>query len=195
MSLTGIVLAAGSSHRMGRPKLLLPYGEGTVLDATISAMTASTTDETIVVTGANAEAIEASITHHDVTVVHNPSHRQGNMSSLLAATASVGESPAFVVVPGDMPEVATTAVDQVVDAWNLRRPWAAVTRYDDRTAHPMLLSAPSVAAAAAMAGSKILWRLLVESNDPRVEHLVVDGPAPLDVNTPDDYTELASRRR
>ncbi|MCJ7779314.1 MAG: NTP transferase domain-containing protein, partial [Acidimicrobiia bacterium] len=60
-SVTGIVLAAGASERMGQPKLLLPYRGSTVLDATIAAVEASVADRVIVVVGFKAEMIEASM--------------------------------------------------------------------------------------------------------------------------------------
>ena len=60
-TVTAVVLAAGASQRMGEAKLLLPFRGSTVLNATIAAVEASRVNRVIVVTGARAEAVEASL--------------------------------------------------------------------------------------------------------------------------------------
>lgn len=187
---TAVVLAAGASERMGEPKLLLPFRGGTVLDATIAVVTGSAVDRVVVVTGTSADAVEASIDASGVSVVRNPDPGRGNMSSLLTATASDPGAEAYILMPGDMPTAPLTAIDALVDRWHATAPWAAVTRYRDRIAHPFLLSQAAIGEAAGIGGSKVLWRALVESGDERVHRVVVDDDAPLDLNTPDDYRAL-----
>ncbi len=194
--ITAIVLAAGASERMGRPKLLLPFDGGTVLGATLSVVTASAVDRVVVVTGADAEAVEASIGDDiEVTVVRNPDHRRGNMSSLLVGVAGDPDAEAFIQVPGDTPTMPRAAIDGLVALWTSSSPWAAVTAYRDRIAHPFLLSRAAIEAASPLQGSKVLWRVLVASGDERVVRLPHGSDAPLDVNTPDDYDALVRRPR
>ena len=187
---TGIVLAAGASERMGESKLLLPYRGATVLDATIAAVTASAVDRVIVVTGARADEVEAAVKSRQVAIVRNPDYRRGNMSSLLTGTAGDAGAEAFIVVPGDMPTVRTAALDSMIELWFETGPWAAVAEYDDRIAHPFLLSRRAVDAMDQMTGEKVLGRLLVDSDDDRVIRLSVHHKAPRDVNTPEDYAKL-----
>jgi molybdenum cofactor cytidylyltransferase len=234
-AVTGVVLAAGASERMGKPKLLLPYRGTTVLKATIAAVGASAVGKVIVVTGARAEDVEASLgilispspsgggtaggggggqgsrqspvaspqpeglprsleeredRVHRTIVVRNPDYRRGNMSSLLTATSSDPETEAFILVPGDMPTIRSGVVDSMIDLWAEERPWAAVTEYSDRIAHPFLLSRDAVEAIAETAGEKVLGRLLVDSDDDRVMRLSIPYEAPRDINTPDDYEAL-----
>ncbi|MCL1692542.1 MAG: nucleotidyltransferase family protein [Actinomycetia bacterium] len=246
-SVTAVVLAAGASERMGEPKLLLPYRGATVLDATTEAVTASAVDRVIVVTGARAEEVEASLgavtssspsgggaaegggggqglrsepfdpsrqrpealppspdgreeddAHRagspSMIVVRNPDYRCGNMSSLLTATAVDPAAEAFIVVPGDMPTIRTAALDSMIELWFETRPWAAVAEYDDRIAHPFLLSRTAVDAMDQMTGEKVLGRLLIDTDDDRVIRLSVPHKAPRDVNTPEDYEALVRRR-
>jgi molybdenum cofactor cytidylyltransferase len=234
---TGIVLAAGASERMGESKLLLPYRGATVLDATIAAVTASAVDRVIVVTGARAKEVETLISSSpsgggadegggggqscrlspvasrqpersspvpggrkeeqesrdgipSIVVVRNPDYRRGNMSSLLTATAVDPAAEAFIVVPGDMPTIRTAALDSMIGLWFEKAPWAAVTEYHDRIAHPFLLSHTAVDAMQQMTGEKVLGRLLVDSDDERVVRLSIPHKAPRDVNTPEDYEAL-----
>ncbi|MFV9671607.1 MAG: nucleotidyltransferase family protein [Acidimicrobiia bacterium] len=195
--ITGIVLAAGASERMGESKLLLPYRDGTVLDATIEAMVTSAVDRVIVVTGAGADGIEASIAvrfpSSSVIVVRNPDYRRGNMSSLLTATDGDPGAEAFVIVPGDMPAVRTSVIDLMVDLWGEESPWAAVAEYENRIAHPFLLSRAAVKSVEETSGEKVLGRLLIDSANDRVVRLNIAHDAPRDVNTPEDYEALDRR--
>ncbi len=189
---TGVVLAAGASKRMGDPKLLLPFRGATVLDATVAAVEQSAVERVIVVTGARAEEVESSLeaSRASIVVVRNPDYRRGNMSSLLTATAGDSEAEAFIIVPGDMPTLRTSVLDAMTALWFEEEPWAAVTEYSDRIAHPFLLSRRAVEYSAEVTGEKVLGRLLVDTDDDRVAHLSIPYEAPRDVNTREDYEAL-----
>lgn len=191
---TGVVLAAGASERMGDSKLLLPYRGTTVLNTTIAAVEASAIGSVIIVTGARAEEVEASVESRRGAIVRNPGYRRGNMSSFLTATAGDPDAAAFIIIPGDMPGMRTSVIDSMIDLWSEVRPWAAVTEYTDRTAHPFLLSRGAVRSTEKMAGEKVLGRILIDSGDGRVVRLSVPHEAPRDVNTPDDYEGLLAER-
>ena len=192
---TGVVLAAGASERMGEPKLLLPFGGSTLLNTTLASVEASLVDRVIMVTGANAEAIEASIVADRASVVRNPDYRRGNMSSLLTAVAADADAAAFIIVPGDMPTVRVGVVDRMVSLWKEGGPWAAVTSYTDGVGHPFLMSRQALDTAAQTSGDRVLGRLLIESGDQRVVTLKVEAEAPQDVNTQEAYNTLLEAER
>lgn len=175
---------------MGESKLTLVYRGTTVLNATIAAVEASMVTRVIVVTGCDAEPVETSIESDSVTVVRNPDYRRGNMSSLLAATSHEPDADAFILVAGDLPTIRTTAIDALVGIWEEKEPWAAVTAYRDRVAHPFLLSRDAVEAAASMTGERVLWRVLVDPGDNRVVRIAAGANAARDLNTPEDYKAL-----
>ena len=127
---------------------------------------------------------------HRMIVVRNPDYRRGNMSSLLTATAADSRAEAFVVVPGDLPTIRTDVIDSMIDIWIEERPWAAVTEYSNRIAHPFLMSSAAVESMGELTGEKVLGRLLVESYDARILRLRVPYGPPRDMNTPDDYEAL-----
>ena len=187
---TGVVLAAGAAERMGKPKLVLPFRQTTVLNATLAAVEASNIDRVIVVTGANADLVEDSIVADRATVVRNADYRRGNMSSFLTAATADPDAAAFILVPGDLPTIRVDVIDLMVGLWGETNPWAAVTAYVDRIAHPLLLSREAVAIAAQTPGEKVLGHLLIETDDDRVVRLVAQVEAPRDVNTPGDYEAL-----
>ena len=79
-----IVLAAGESKRMGKPKLLLPLGQGTILEQTIDNFLNSRVDKVIVVVGDRAEKMTRLIAKRPVKVAVNPIYRQGMSTSIVA---------------------------------------------------------------------------------------------------------------
>lgn len=188
--ITGIVLAAGASERMGAPKLLLPYRDGIVLSGTVEAVATSTVDRVVVVTGPEAAGIDKVLDAFDVSVARNADPSRGNMSSLLTAADEDTQAGAFILVAGDLPTIRSAAIDALTDLWEATAPWAAVTTYTDRIAHPFLLSRDAIAELRPRQEEKLLWTALIESADRRVVHVECTHAAPLDVNTPADYQRL-----
>lgn len=189
MAIAGIVLAAGSSLRMGEPKQLLPYRGTTILNVVIATAEASRLDHVVVVTGANAAAIGDTLVTERAMVVHNEDFQRPNMVSVVVGSRAI-DADAFLTLPADMPGITTDVIDAVIERWLTESPWAALTEYRDRPGHPFLLSRAALAEAASVEGPKVLWRFLGYDDSGRVVKVAIDRPAPADVNTPDDYAEL-----
>lgn len=98
-----VVLAAGLSSRMGRNKLLLPFGGHTVLSQVVMKASLFCT-RIIVVTGYQSRLIEESIANQKVDFVFNPDYRKGQRTSLLLGIKSTSED--FFVLPGDIPMIS-----------------------------------------------------------------------------------------
>jgi len=188
-SIAGIVLAAGASMRMGEPKQLLRYRGRTLLNHVIATAEASRLDHVVVVTGANAQAVEDSIEAERATVVHNPDFQMANMASVVVGASSV-DAEAFLTLPADMPGISAEVIDAVIDCWAAQAPWAALTEYEDRPGHPYLLSQAALDEAADVEGPKVLWRMLVHDDSGRVTRVTVAQSAPRDINTPEDFEAL-----
>jgi molybdenum cofactor cytidylyltransferase len=186
-TVAGIVLAAGSSLRMGEPKQLLRYRGRTLLNLVIATAEASRLDHVVVVLGANAQAIEDSIESKRATLVHNPDFQLPNMASMVRGARSV-DAEAFLTLPADVPGISADVIDAVIDWWEAQSPWAAMTEYGDRPGHPYLLSRAALDEAAEVEGPKVLWRML--SYDDRVTRVTISRAAPRDINTPEDYEAL-----
>ena len=188
-TVAGIVLAAGSSLRMGEPKQLLVYRGTTLLNVVIATAEASHLDHVVVVTGANAEGIEDSVLVDRAVLAHNADFEQPNMVSVAVGARAV-DADAFVTLPCDTPGVTTGVIDAMIDRWRLDAPWAAITDYRDGSGHPFLLSRVALDEAATVAGPKVLWRFLGDDDTGRVSRVTVDRAMPPDINTPADYEAL-----
>ena len=189
-AVAGIILAAGAAERMGQKKQLLPYKGIPLLQHAINVSVASKLDTVVLVTGASADEVEAALHLDRATSVRNPDYRRGNISSLECGAAQVPQAEAILLLMGDHPDVSGGVIDQMVSLWHSKRPWGAVTGYQDRVAHPFLLSKSALGEAAAIGGRKRLWKLLGEDKADRVVRLAIDALAPTDINTPEDYQRL-----
>ena len=79
--ISGIILAAGLSTRMGEPKQLLPFGNSTIIETVIDNLLGSKLNEVIVVVGHEAEKVQARIRHKPVEIAFNPDYQAGMLTS------------------------------------------------------------------------------------------------------------------
>ena len=188
--ITGIVLAAGLSTRMGRVKQLLPYGEHTVVEQVVSTLLASPVDEVLVVTGYQRAAVEAALAGWPVRAVFNPHYAEGEMlSSVQAGLQAVSSaSQAALLAVGDMPAIQAEVVAQLVQAYQAAGDgFVYIPSYQMRAGHPVLAPRPYWPAILALPRGdnlRSVWR----APGTRIRWVVVDTPSVLrDMDTPEDY--------
>jgi molybdenum cofactor cytidylyltransferase len=180
----GIVLGAGISRRLGRPKQTLPLGDTTLLGWTVRAAESSGVDRVVVVVGASPAAFD----HGRAEVVRNTAYGTGCASSLLTGLDAAGDADAIVMLLGDMPGVSALVIDQVVTSWRSSPSWAAVTAYaEGRLGHPFVFSADAFETLRGLHGDKAVWKVVDHSPPTQVRRIPVDRPLPRDVDTWEDY--------
>lgn len=186
MAVVGIVLGAGSSRRLGRPKQTLPLGDTTVLGWVLRDAEASSLDEVVLVLGGAGRESLAGAAPARARVAFNDAYGTGCASSLLAGLDAAGDAEAVMLLLGDMPGVDAGLIDAVRADWERHRPWAAVTDYRGVAGHPMVFSAAAFPALRGLHGDKAVWRLL-EDDPEAFRRVPADRPLPRDVDTWDDY--------
>jgi molybdenum cofactor cytidylyltransferase len=188
----GMVLAAGMSERMDAPvpKQLLPLGSQTIAARIVDAAERSQLDRIVVITGYRGEEVAAAVAGGHAEIVANPEYRSGNMSSFRVGADALEDCDAVVVLLADMPGVTTEMIDRLTDEWRDNHPWAALSRYTDGPAHPLLFSAPALREAARVKGAKAVWRFLESAPQGRVSYVDFAMPAPVDINTRADYNKI-----
>jgi molybdenum cofactor cytidylyltransferase len=181
-AVVGVILGAGSSRRLGRPKQTLPLGDTTLLGWVVREAEASSLDRVVVVTRGDVDTGRADVARPDA--------RDTTCSaSLKAGLAAVGPCDAVMLMLGDTPEVDASVIDPVRAAWESTRPWALVTQYDGGLGHPLVFAAEALPSLRALRGEKAVWKLL-QSQPERVEHARVARPLPRDVDRWGDYEAL-----
>jgi molybdenum cofactor cytidylyltransferase len=188
----GIVLAAGLSSRMGRPKQTLPFGDTTLLGWVVRSAERSSLDRVVVVVGAGAAAVRAMTSTDRAHFVENHAYASGSASSLIAGLEAAGDCDAVMVLLGDMPGVQGPVIDAVRRDWELDRPWALVTEYQGAVAHPFVFSSAAFSDLRALRGDKALWKR-IQAGSPSIRRVALDVPVPLNVNTTDDYVDACAQ--
>jgi molybdenum cofactor cytidylyltransferase len=192
-AIVGVLLGAGSSRRLGRPKQTLPLGDTTVLGAALRSAEASRLDRIVLVLGGAASEVTAGLHPERAEVVRNDAYGTGCASSLLAGLDAAGDAAAIVMLLGDMPGLDASVIDSVVERWRSRPTWAAVTDYDDGLGHPFVFSSAAFATLRTLHGDKAVWKIVDAEPPERVGRIPVAGPRPLDVDTWEDYERVCAQ--
>jgi molybdenum cofactor cytidylyltransferase len=189
---SGVVLAAGASIRLGTPKQLLPFGNTTLLGASVAAARACPFDQLIVTLGGATSAVRVTVPLDGVDVVTVEDSGSGCSSSLRGALPRVDPlADGIVLLLGDQPGVAPATVERLI-AEGTDSP-VVVCRYDDGIGHPFWLSRSTFGELSQLHGDKGVWKFVEDSRESggfQVRELPVDGAVPLDVDTWDDYQRL-----
>ncbi len=193
MFVTGLVLAAGSSRRLGRPKQLLPYRGATLLDATLTVARACRFHQLLVTVPGSADAIEDLVDLGGCTVVHCPDAASGCSASVKAALPHIDPlASGIVLMLGDQPGVSPRAVRALVERGRLEN--IGLCRYREGEGHPLWLGRDVFGDLADLYGDKAVWKLF-DRDDIDVFDVPAEGRIPLDVDTWDEYRALLDQDR
>jgi len=188
----GLLLAAGSSRRLGQPKQLLPYKGRTLLDATLDVARSAPFSQRLVTVGGAAGEVLDVIDFDGFDVVDSVHFTNGCSSSIVSALDVVSpQASGIVMLLGDQPGVTLDAIDRLVTAATSTGEIAplAVCNYRDGVGHPFWFGRQVFGDLAQLQGDKAVWKLLELGTYP-VTYVPVDKPIPLDVDTWRDYQTL-----
>ena len=190
--ISAIVLAAGLSTRMGRPKLNMPWGSTTVIGQVITTLAQAQVDDIVVVTGAARTEVEAVLEKErwdKVRTVFNPRYAVDEMLvSLQTGISALGnQADAMLVVLGDQPQIEIGVVRLLVDTYRTEGYSLIVPSFHMHRGHPWvvaralwpdLLSAP--------VGSTM--RDFLHAHTGQITYIEVSSHNILrDLDTPEDY--------
>ncbi|MGC5022680.1 nucleotidyltransferase family protein [Micromonospora sp. DT47] len=184
--MTGLVLAAGASVRLGEAKQLLPYRGRTLLDATLELARSCGFDQLLVTLGGAAGLIRDRVDLTGVQVVENAAFSTGCGSSISTAVKVVDpRADGLVLLLGDQPGVRAADVRRVASAATA----LGVCRYSDGLGHPFRFGREVFPELCGLHGDKAVWKLLHSGRYPMTE-VPAEGPVPIDVDTRADYERL-----
>lgn len=193
--IVAVVMAAGKSERMGRPKMALPWGETTVLGQVVATLVQAGLDQVLVVTGGGQVEVEKALRQlpevWPLRLVFNPDYAAGEMlSSLQVGIASLDErSEAALIVLGDQPQMQARIVQSILSVYRETGASLVIPSYAMRRGHPMLVARSLWAELLALRPPQTL-RALIQVHEAGIHYVTVDTPSVLqDLDTPADYQQ------
>jgi molybdenum cofactor cytidylyltransferase len=200
--ITAILLAAGESRRMGQPKMLLPWGETTVLGQVVGMFSAGLSEETdgpihpdfeiLVVTGGARPIVEAELERlagqYPLRIIFNPNYALGGMVSSIQAGLSAlkPETHAALIGLGDQPQVRAETVRKICSAFAQTGSPLIIPSFQNRRGHPWLASRQLWPEILALLSSSSP-RQVLDAHAGQIEYVTADASILQDLDTPEDY--------
>jgi molybdenum cofactor cytidylyltransferase len=192
-----IILAGGSSSRMGRAKQLLPLGESTVLEQTITSVRGAEVNEIVLVLGASAEAICRQLPLSllkGLKVVVNQAYGEGMSSSLRAGISALDQrSEAALIILGDQPFIRSQTMDQVVRAYRRDQAQIVIPAFHGTRGNPVLLDRSVFSEVMVLEGDTGCRAIFSNHLEGIAKVEVEDEGILLDIDDPDDYDRLRGK--
>ncbi len=190
--IAAIILAAGKSMRMGRPKMLLPWGNVTVLEQVIQAIQRTGIQDILVVTGSARDEVERIAAQYKVRTTYNENFESEEMLASIQCGLRAQQAgvEASLICLGDQPQVEEGSVRSVCEAFRKNRSPIVAPSYQMRRGHPWLVA-------------RLLWGELLNLQPPlsprdflnthaaEIEYVLLDSPSIIDdLDTPEDYQKF-----
>ena len=192
--IAAVVLAAGLSSRMGSNKLLSDLNGQTLIGHTIGRLSKAAIDEIIVVTGHQAEDVQAVLKGHKLRFVQNDDYAQGLSTSVRAGIAAAQDFDAAFVCLGDMPLIEVADLNRMIAAFNVVEGRSIVAPVLGRKlGNPVLWGQEHFADLMALMGDRGARSLIEARRDQIVEIAVTHEGILLDADTPEALAEIRAK--
>ena len=188
--ISAIVLAAGESKRMGKPKINLPWRELSILGQIIQVLDESGVDEIITVIGSSEPTDLPGKLSAQLKLIRNPHPEETEM--LVSLKIGMGilnpRSEAFLVVLGDQPQIKVEVVRDLLFEYTNKDCELLIPSYNQRRGHPWIVGCKLWKEIHALDATSTL-RDFIAGHQPSIHYLVVDTNSILkDIDTPEDYS-------
>lgn len=194
--IVAVVLSAGESSRMGRPKALLPIDGQTFIEKIVAALKQTKVGKIIVILGHNARELQSKISHLPVEILINTDYKLGQLSSLQLAVRNLQpdlECDGMLVHLVDHPYLAPALVEEMIGRFYETKKRIIVPKFHGKRGHPVIfsnalfdeiLSAPMEEGAKAVVNAHRAETLEIETEE--------EGIA-VDIDTPELYQQHVRR--
>jgi len=190
----GVILAAGSSSRIGQVKQLLPYRGKPILDWVVENALRSSLHHVVVVLGHAVEQIREAVDFRDVSVVVNQLHDQGQSTSLRKGLAAVpADAVGVMFILADQPRVSPQIINALIEGYCRTKAPIVIPTYRSRRGNPVIIDRAFFGRLESLAGD-VGARVLFEEYAEQIEEIEIeDDSIHCDLDTWDDYQELKDR--
>ena len=182
-----VILAAGTSSRLGRPKQLLELDGEPLLRHTVRQALDSSASGVVLVLGSRAEEIAAAVGELGQRTIVNPDFALGQSTSMVAGVAALGdEFDAAIMMLGDQPTVTPELLSRLIDTFGNTSASIVQPRYQGRPGNPVLFRRDIFPELLGVTGD-LGAREIIQRRKGDVTWIDIDQPAPHDVDSEEDY--------
>jgi molybdenum cofactor cytidylyltransferase len=188
-NVAAIILAAGSSSRMGQSKQLLAWKSETLLSHTVNIVNASKVDAVYVVLGANEQAHRNAITNSNVTILSNLAWAKGMGSSIKVAVNEVQQNPlvdGVLLLVCDQPFLSTLHLNTMLEAFEKQKRSIITSVYDRTNGVPVLFGKKHFAALMTIGDSEGAKKVISSAQEEVIGIMFPEGS--VDIDTPEEYS-------
>lgn len=209
-TISGILLAAGLSTRMGQSKQLLPFGEKTIVETVVVNMVNSKLSKVVVVLGHYADQIQELLNEYPVTTVFNPDYREGMLTSAQAGIKSLNltndgnpiegsrrsDHMAFSIMLVDQPFITSELINIVIDVYVQTDKGIVLPSYKYKRGHPVIFHEKYADDILALEPDSNGVRSLYKTHSDDIHYVKVDTDAVLrDLDYEEDYVNALNDYR
>jgi CTP:molybdopterin cytidylyltransferase MocA len=192
-TVSAVVLAAGASRRFGSPKQIARLDGRSLLQRSLAAATAAVGDAVILVIGAQAARIAASLSGDAVRIVVNHAWEEGIASSIRTGIARLPDAcEGALLMLVDQPLVGAESLQRLVEAWRSAPQAIVAARYANTIGAPAIFPRWCFADLSRLIGDEGARSVLHRYAD-RVRHVELPEAA-IDIDRPEDLIALQAGR-
>jgi len=181
---------------MGQPKMLLPFGEKTIIENVIAAVLESKIENILIVLGANQEIINDKIRDLPIWTVFNPDFQQGMLSSVKVGFKALPQDAiAALVLLGDQPSVSPSVIDRISEAFFTSEKSIVVPVFKNQRGHPVLIAAKFRDEIQNLSLNVGLRQLLHDHPEEILEVSIADENVLQDIDNVLDYKNAVKKRK
>jgi molybdenum cofactor cytidylyltransferase len=188
--ISGVILAAGQSQRLGTPKQLLDLGGEPVIRHVVRNAASSDLGQIVLVLGYRAAEIGDAAGEWGQNLVINSDFASGQSTSLrlgLGAVDPAAEAVLFLL--GDQPQVTSQVIDEIIGTFTSGEGRIVMPSYRGRRSNPVLFAREYFPELARITGDQGA-RSVLDAHREDVRTVEIDADPPLDIDTDEDYKSL-----
>jgi len=192
MKISGVLLAAGKSERMGKNKLLLPFGNHTVIEESLFQLAGSGLDEVMVVVGYQMEMVKTLIENkplNNVKIVFNEYYDRGRAESINCALRNIHKgTDAILFMVADKPSVKSSLIKKAISMFKSESPLILYIQTPVGRGHPVIFSKELFEELMNLEGEPAGNAIFEKYRDDTV--IMEDESPQIDIDTIEDYNSV-----
>lgn len=190
--ISALILAAGQSRRMRKPKLVLPWGGSTIIGKVIGTLKEAGLANLYIIVGGDSELVEQAVADYEIELIFNPDFAEGEMLSSIQVGLKhlPHRCDSALIVLGDQPQMEADVVRAIITCYHSTHKKMIIPSYEMHRGHPWLID-------------RSLWEEVLELRSPmtmrdylklksgEIEYIPVSTPSVIqDLDTPSDYLKF-----